>query len=323
MTQSLRLGLFAFLVSCLMIVVSGCASFQDTMFDSGLAAERSLACMHKASVNLGGRWMTYLERQGDGETIVLVHGFGADKDNWVRFVRHIPSGYRIIAFDLPGHGESFRDWNAVYSIDFITNNLAEAIDALGLRRFHLAGNSMGGLVGMVYTAGHPDRVATLALIDTAGIRSPEPSDRQKAYEEGKNVLVPRTEDEFKTLLEYAFHRRPFLPWPAENVLARRAVADAPFKQKMFNEVFTSRKGAEDILGELRAPVLILWGDKDRIIHVSTVEVLRRSIPQNETFVLKDCGHMPMIERPEETARIYIDFLKRHTSAAGQGNFTSQ
>ncbi|HPC46623.1 MAG TPA: alpha/beta fold hydrolase, partial [Deltaproteobacteria bacterium] len=253
---SLTLTAFALFLA---MTAAGCASFQESMFDAGIRAERSMAGMHEGSVTAGGRTMSYIERPGPGETIVLVHGFGADKDNWPRFVRHMPKEYRVIAIDLPGHGQSFRDWQAVYTIDFITQGLADAVDGLKLDKFHLAGNSMGGWVSVLYASRHADRVITLGLFDTAGTESPVPSDRKKALDRGENVLIPTREEEFSTLLEYAFHKRPFLPWPATTVLARRAVRDAALKQKIFDDISSQRRDIVDVLPELHLPVLVIWG----------------------------------------------------------------
>jgi abhydrolase domain-containing protein 6 len=258
-----------------------------------------------------GQRIAYLERQGSGETIVLLHGFGANKDNWLRFTRSLPKEYHVIAFDLPGHGDNSREIDKVYTIDFITQGFADAADALKLDRFHIAGNSMGGWVGILYTNRNPERVITLGLFDTAGINSPDPSDLQKAIEKGQNILIPTSEDAFKELMGYAFYKEPFIPWPVPLVLARKSVADAPFKQKMWNDMHSTYKDVASVLPDLRLPVLILWGAQDRITHVSSVQVLERYLPNSKTVIMPDCGHMPMLERPKEAAMDYVAFLKEH------------
>ncbi len=218
----------------LLTFLSSCASVQESMFNAGISAERLLSGMDEAFVTVQGQKIAYLERQGSGETIVLLHGFGANKDNWIRFTRSLPKEYRVIAFDLPGHGDTSKENDKTYTIDFITQGFADAADAIKLDRFHLAGNSMGGWVGILYTNRNPERIITLGLFDTAGINSPEPSDLVKAIEKGRNILIPTSEDAFKELMGYAFYKEPFIPWPAPSVLARKSVADAPFKQKMWN-----------------------------------------------------------------------------------------
>jgi abhydrolase domain-containing protein 6 len=295
----------------LLTFLSSCTPVQQSMYDVGIAAERLLSGMDEAFVTVQGQRTAYLERQGSGETIVLLHGFGADKDNWIRFTRALPKEYRVIAFDLPGHGDNLKDNDNTYTIDFITQGFADAADALKLDRFHIVGNSMGGWVGILYTNRNPERVITLGLFDTAGINSPEPSDLVKAIEKGQNILIPTSEDAFKELMGYAFYKEPFIPWPVPLVLARKSVADAPFKQKMWKDIRSTYKDVASILPDLRLPVLILWGAQDRITHVSSVQVLERYLPNSKTVIMPDCGHMPMLERPKEAAMDYVTFLKEH------------
>ena len=302
---------FSFL---LLTFLSSCASVQESMYDIGISAERLLSGMDEAFVTVQGQRIAYLERQGSGETIVLLHGFGANKDNWLRFTRSLPKEYRVIAFDLPGHGDTSRDNDKTYTMDFITQGFADAADALKLDRFHLVGNSMGGSVGILYTNRNPERVITLGLFDTAGIKSPEPSDLVKAIEKGRNILIPTSEDAFNELMGYAFYKEPFIPWPLPLVLARKSVADAPFNQKMWNDMHSPYKDVASVLPDLRLPVLILWGAQDRITHVSSVQVLERYLPNSKTVIMPDCGHMPMLERPKEAARDYVAFLKEHVKA---------
>ena len=289
----------------------GCTSVQESMYDVGISAERSLSGMDEAFVTVQGQRTAYLERQGTGETIVLLHGFGANKDNWLRFTRSLPKEYRVIAFDLPGHGDTSKVNDKAYTIDFITQGFADAAEALKLDRFHIAGNSMGGWVGILYTNRNPERVITLGLFDTAGINSAEPSDLFKALEKGRNILIPTSEEAFEELMGYAFTKEPFIPWPVPLVLARKSVADAPFKQKMWNDIRSTYKDVASVLPDLRLPVLILWGAQDRITHVSSVQVLERYLPNSKTVIMPDCGHMPMLERPKEAALDFVTFLKEH------------
>jgi pimeloyl-ACP methyl ester carboxylesterase len=246
--------------------------------------------------------------------VVLLHGFGADKDNWVRFVRHLPEEYRVIAIDLPGHGSSTRDAQTTYTIDFITRGFAGAVDALGLDQFHLAGNSMGGYVAVLYSFHNPDKVLTLGLIDPAGATSSAPSDLQLAIERGENPLVPKSREGFDTLMAYGFHKKPFIPWPITDVLANRYIERSAFNEKMWKDIHDNWKDIAQYLGSLKMPVLLVWGEKDRILHVSSVSVYRRCIPQVKTVILENCGHVPMLELPKVAADRYASFLKGESPA---------
>ncbi|HPE45547.1 MAG TPA: alpha/beta fold hydrolase, partial [Deltaproteobacteria bacterium] len=151
----------------LAVLAGGCASVQDSAYDAAISTERMISGLHEASITVQGRKTAYLERPGNGETIVLLHGFGADKDNWVRFVRHLPEEYRVIAFDLPGHGDSVRDEGKTYTIDYITAGFAEAAEDSATSGSPLAdyelpaaatpdspvNRAFAGVVGVALTAG--------------------------------------------------------------------------------------------------------------------------------------------------------------------------
>ena len=291
-------------------LLCGCSDFQKSLFDCSMSMEHRLSKVREKTVQTGGLTFSYLERSGPGETVVLLHGFGADKDNWVRFVRHLPKEYRVIVMDLPGHGSTTRDEQATYTIDYLTQGFADAVQALNLDRFHLAGNSMGGFVSVLFSSGNPDRVLSLCLIDPAGATSPQPSDLQLAVERGENPLVPKSRKDFDTLMAYAFHDRPFIPWPLTNVLADRYIEHGAFNEKMWKDIHRHWKDVASYLGALKMPVFLIWGDKDRILHVSSVSVYRQHIPQVKIVILQDCGHVPMLELPKITAGHYTVFLKK-------------
>lgn len=309
--------LFVTLVLCALIALYGCSSFKESLFESGMSIERWRSNLTEKTVQTGDLTVSYLEREGRGETIVMLHGFGADKINWVRFARYLPREYRLIAIDLPGHGSNARDWNKTYDIDYYTKEFADTIDALHLERFHLMGNSMGGYVSVLYGSAHPGRIATLCLIDSAGAVSPRPGEFKRALERGDNPLVPKTKQQFYELMDFAFYRKPFLPWPAYSVLADRSVELSTFNEKLWNDINTNRKDIVIYLEKLQMPVLLLWGDKDRIIDVSTVNILEQHISHVQTVIFKDCGHAPMIEVPKLAASAYLGFLDGSGASVGE------
>jgi abhydrolase domain-containing protein 6 len=294
-------------------LVCGCASFKQGMYDSMISSDRSWSGLTLSSVNVNGQTMSYLERPGKGETIVLIHGFGANKDNWNRFVRYIPKEYRVIAFDMPGHGDSDKPGDQTYTIDYMASSLDQAVNTLGIPKFHLAGNSMGGWISIFYATRYPQKVLSLCLVDNAGLVavSPQPSDLQLALLKGQSPLTPASREEYDELLKYAFYKQPFIPWPITSVLADKAITSYEFNRKIWKEFTTQSTDIYPLLAGLNVPVLVIWGDKDRILHVSTTEVLKKSLPNSEIVIIKDCGHLPMLERPKETAGYYVSFLNKH------------
>jgi pimeloyl-ACP methyl ester carboxylesterase len=191
--------------------------------------------------------------------------------------------------------------------------LDQAVDTLGISKFHLAGSSMGGWISIVYAARYPQKVISLGLLDNAGLMnvSPQPSDLQLEVSKGHNPFIITSREDFDELFKYAFYKQPFYPWPIISVLSDRAIASSEFYKKVGNEFLTQSTDIYPLLSGLNVPVLVIWGDKDRILHVSTTEVLKKSLPNSEIVIMKDCGHMPMTERPQETAEYYVNFLSKH------------
>ena len=129
----------------------------------GLAFERRRAGLVWDSVTIPGAEMPYLEG-GHGETIVLLHSFAGDKDNFIRTAVYLTRHYHVVIPDLPGFGEATRDAGAQYSIGQQAANLHAFLYKLGLDRVHLGGNAMGGFVATEYAAHYPAQVASLWLL---------------------------------------------------------------------------------------------------------------------------------------------------------------
>lgn len=308
--------IIAFILVILGTMFSGCASMQDSLFNLAIKVERSRSDLSLRTVQVNADSVAYLERKGDGETIVLLHGFSADKNHWIRFIRYIPEQYRVLAIDMPGHGDNVQDNSRKYDPESLSLGIANTIEKLDLKRFHLAGNSLGGLVSQLYAFKHPDQVMTLGLFDSAGVRSPTPSDFQIALEKGENPFVVLSREDYDHLVTYAFYRQPFNLGLMNPVVARNYIKSNDFNQKMFHDLMKAdttenNRILKAAIARLKMPVFVIWGDKDRLLNVSSVEVYRQILPKVETTIIQNCGHMPMVEQPKVSARYYTKFLKNH------------
>ncbi len=278
-----------------------------------VSTERSRSNLKSGIVQFQSQTMAYLERPGKGETIVLIHGFAGNKDQWTRFVRYLPEDYRVIAFDMPGHGDNDHSFEKTYTVDYMASTLDQAVNTMGIPKFHLAGSSMGGWISILYATRYPQKVISLSLMDNAGLMnvSPQQSDLQLEVSKGNNPFIITSREDFDELFKYAFYKQPFFPWPIVSVLSDRALASSEFYRKVGNEFLTQSTDIYPLLSGFNVPVLVIWGDKDRILHVSTTDILKKSLPNSEIVIMKDCGHMPMAERPQETAEYYVGFLSKH------------
>ena len=135
----------------------------------------------------------------------------------------------------------------------------------------------------------------------------------RLIEEGKpNPLVAQSAQDYETLLDFVFVKRPFIPGAIKKHLIRQAIAHAPTYRKIFQQLVISRQESalETALAGLAIPTLIVWGADDRVLHVSGAAVLAGVMPEATVAIVDGVGHLPMIEKPEETARIYLRFMDR-------------
>jgi len=267
---------------------------------------RGLAGLSEKSIQVGEYTIAYLEG-GRGESVLLLHGFGADKDNWNLFSRHLTKRYHVIVPDLPGFGDSSRIWGDQYTITAQVERVQEFAKKIGLSKFHLVGNSMGGLIAGVYAAAYPDEILTLGLLDPAGVPGREPNEFSLELEKGNNPLIVESVSDYDKLLDFTFFKPPSMPDPLKSYFAEIAVQRKDFYKKVFIEA-TPGNQLEAVMARIRAKTLILWGNNDRVLSVSSAQILGKGIENSKVVILQDCGHMPMLERAEETARHYLEFI---------------
>jgi pimeloyl-ACP methyl ester carboxylesterase len=320
------LGLLALLVVAVPAIIY--FGFPQFLVEREFASLRRAGGLERREVAVGGDTIVYLERMGDARgagtdaelPIVLVHGFGGDKDNWSRFSRYLPRRYRVIALDLPGFGESSKRADAHYRVWDQVERLHAFLERLGLRRYHLAGNSMGGAIALAHAIRYPGEVATLGLVASGGVRSPEKSDVAKMHAAGVNPLLVDSRGDFDALMAMLFVEPPWIPGTVRTYLAGRAKANRLRHQKIFAELMSPGGGffeLEPLLPQVQARTLVLWGDSDRLLHVSAVRVFEAGLQHEKTVILQRCGHVPMIEQAAKTAEHYLAFLAAGVEAQTQ------
>jgi pimeloyl-ACP methyl ester carboxylesterase len=193
---------------------------------------------------------------GEGPPVVLLHGIFAEKDHWVDFARPLTNRWRVYAPDLPGYGESGRQPHEPYDYPAQVERLKAWMDAVQLRKVHLAGNSMGGTIAALFAMRYPERVASVAFIGAPhGIRSPQPSTMDRMIDAGQAPLVTHTEQEFEAMLDLVFHRRPFLPFPIVHEARLRAVGAAESDAGMWRQQLPNRWLLQQKLGVWAAETL--------------------------------------------------------------------
>ncbi len=291
-------------------VLSGCAEFEHKLFNLALSVERQRSDLALKTLRLDQQNIVYLEREGRGETIVFLHGFAANKDTWLRFVRHLPGQYRVLVFDLAGHGDRNQalETGSLFDLDHMKTDFSRIIDHLGEDHFHLVGNSLGGYVATFFAWENPHKLITLGLFASAGVWPSQASDFQMALEKGKNPLLVDSPQGFDQLMDLVFYEKPWMPWPVRPVLQRELIKKYDFYKKMWDDIWRSREDVAAFLPRIRIPVFLLWGDKDRILDVSSVAVYQQYLPDVQTRIIEQCGHGLIVEKAEEAAEAYAKFL---------------
>jgi pimeloyl-ACP methyl ester carboxylesterase len=268
--------------------------------------ERKLSGLTLKEINLpDGLHYVYLEG-GQGEPLVLLHGFGANKDNFTRVARFLTPHYRVIIPDHIGFGESGHPQKADYTAGVQATRIRTLAKALGISKLHLGGSSMGGYISMMYAALYPDEVKSLWLIDPGGIWSAPPSElREIIAKTGKNPLMARNEDEFAKTFAFVMSDPPFIPRPMLNVMAQERIRNYELEKRILQDL--SADSAEKYVAGLKTPTLIIFGDKDRAINPATADILHKLMPRSDVIIMKGLGHLPMIEQPRKAAEDYLKF----------------
>lgn len=277
------------------------------LFRWATAFGRRSAGLKLAQVEVDGHRIAYLHG-GQGEALMLLHGFGANKDHWTLVARLLTPHFRVIVPDLPGFGDSSRHDAARYGVNEQLARIAAFAATLGLAEFHLGGNSMGGYLASLFAVRHTGQVKSLWLLAPAGVLSAEKSETLALLEAGDNPLVATDVAAFDRLAALCFCKQPYMPAQFKRPLLARAVAEAPFNSKIFSEMFSEPVALETSVAGLAVRSLVVWGDDDRVLHPSALNILRPLLADAEFILMRHMGHIPMIERPAETA---MDFLRFH------------
>lgn len=284
--------------------------------EAALNATRKQSGLIRKEIALpNGLHYAYLEG-GQGEPLMLLHGFGGNKDTFTRVSRFLVKRYRVIIPDIIGFGESAHPSQADYSPPAQVERLRELSQALNLKNLHLGGNSMGGQIALLYAALYPTEVNSLWLLSPAVARSSFKSDVLKVItESGRNSLIARNVKEFQEVMALGMSKPPFIPKPMLEVLAQERIQNAALEERIFQKIIDH--SVEDQIRGMETPTLIVFGNQDRIISIETADVLSKLLPNSKVVIVQNAGHVPMFEQPRQCANDYVSF--RESMFEGQGN----
>jgi pimeloyl-ACP methyl ester carboxylesterase len=274
-----------------------------------LEFERRLAGLARKEVELAnGVRYVYLEG-GKGEPLMLLHGFGANKDNFVRVAKYLTPHYRVVIPDHIGFGESAKPPKGDYAPRAQAERLRALTKELGMARLHLGGNSMGGHIALTYAALYPAEVKSLWLLAPGGVWSAPASDmRKRIAASGRNPMIVKNEEEFAQLVAGVTAVPLPIPRRFLDVLAQERIQNHELEERIFTQV--AADSVEQRVRGLATPALVVWGAQDQVLHPGSAGILQMLLTRSEVVLMQGVGHVPMLEQPERSALDYLQFRAR-------------
>lgn len=263
----------------------------------------------------------HVKVKGSGEPIFLIHGSFSSLHTWEEWEKELNPFFMTISMDLPGHGLTGPDDMKRYSMMDYAGLIFGIADQLGLKEFHVAGNSMGGGVALIMASEHPERILSLNLIDSSGAPPKVVSDTTtaKSYNSGafifkvaqnpifnKLLLKCTPKMVFKLNLKQVFYDSDKIT--DEMVTRYYHLLRREGNRKATLDRLTVRRPYNIDFDKLNMPVLIMWGAHDTWIPLSNGERLAEAIPGSKLKVFENAGHVPMEEIPTDTVVEYLAFL---------------
>ncbi len=311
------MDLIYLLLATILVMIGALLAFDRLMpataTHAGLMLERRRSGMSERKADIPGFTMPYLDGGSGDVPLLLIHGFGANKDNFTRMAGFLTPHFRVICPDLPGFGDATRDASARYGIADQVTRLHAFLQQLGIDKLHIGGNSMGGYIAAQFAATYPDLVVSAWLIDPAGTAAANESAIIKNYlASGEMPLLVATEADFAPLLASVMAKPPFMPYSVRTTFARRAVSDYPLHKQILTQFAADSPLLEILYERIETPALIVWGTEDKILHPDGATTLNRLFPNSKVKLMLGIGHLPMLESPKATAMDYLAFRQSHS-----------
>lgn len=228
-------------------------------------------------------------------SLILLHGLFGNLSNWTSVVEHFNAKYDIHVPLLPILDEHKED-----ELEYLVNWLSNYIDANGLQDVILVGNSLGGHVATLYAHQHPTNVSVLVLTGSSGL-----------YENSTLGTYPRRHD-------YAYIEERVAYTFYDPAIASKKLVDAVFEtvgdnRKCLRIVKTSqrtqRSYVTDLLPQMKLPVLLIWGEEDKITPPGVAEEFHQLLPNSRLIYFQECGHVPIMEKSKEFNRMLEEFFE--------------
>jgi pimeloyl-ACP methyl ester carboxylesterase len=265
-----------------------------------------------AFVDVGGI-RTHYHDAGTGEPVIMLHGSGPGVSAWANWRLNLPvlaESRRVLALDVVGFGHTERPEDVRYSLRSWTDHVWAFADAMGLERFSLVGNSLGGRIALEMATDRPERIARMVLMGSPGVGM--------TITEGLRALrgYEPSLDNMRDLLKNNFAVDPDLI-TEDLVRDRYEASAAPGAHEAYTAMFNDPKHAGGDLGiteeqarGIRTPALFVHGREDRVVPTEVSWTMVNLLGDADLHVFARCGHWTQIERADEFNHVVGDFLAR-------------
>jgi 3-oxoadipate enol-lactonase len=241
----------------------------------------------------------FTEVNGDGDPLVLSHGWMSDQTQWKAQVTLLSRHHKVIAYDHRGHGSSDKPKDG-YSMTVLAEDIIGLLDALGLDKATIVGHSMGGMASLVLAIEHPERVSRLVLVETSA-----KNDFSMYMRLGVEDAL-RSDDSMADWMVSLAHRDPS-DQVRKETLARASQVPVEISRECLRQFMTHYDVRKD-LGQIEAPTMIVVGEKDSMTPVKMAQVLHRGIAGSSLEIIPEGKHMPMIDDQATFNHILSEFL---------------
>ena len=278
-------------------------------------------------VTIHGQRIVY-RQTGAGPVVLLLHGIAGSSATWEPVMQHLSGNYTIVAPDFIGHGGSDKPVGD-YSLGSFANWTRDLLDALGIERATVVGQSFGGGVALQFAYQFPDRCERVVLVDAGGLGREVNWILRLVTVPGAEFVMPVLFPSFVAglgdSLALLLSRRGFAnPAATEVWSAYRSLTDTVTRKAFVRTIrAVIDPGGQSVSAHGRLhlteglPVLIIWGERDRIIPVDHAYRAADAIPHSTLHVLPGLGHFPQAEDPEAVAGLILDFMAATTPRPAQ------
>ncbi|MFB6724963.1 alpha/beta fold hydrolase [Kribbella sp. NPDC056345] len=259
-------------------------------------------CVHHRQATVAGYTFHYYEG-GSGDPLVLLHGLADDKNSFLASAAKLTSKFRVILPDLAGHGDNEQAADRDYSVRGHVEALHGLFGELGLDRFHLGGNSMGGHTSAAYALRYPEQIASLILVNAPGAGK----DTRPIYA-GFGARMKTVED-FGAVLDRVYYQKPKLP----GFIVQHMLNEMDKRFDHVNAMTQAVRDGEDLdladrIAAITQRTLVLWGKHDIVVPFDVAEAYTKKIPNAHLRRLDNAAHSPQLEIPGPVANEIETFL---------------